>query len=155
MEPGTYGQPLTRVANLKMELVSGYTTGRYFVRLALGVSGNPTSNPVVSYDLVTATYDNQGTNAVTFQALQTDDLASGPRTNLGAAVTLVPGGMTTVTFTPQAHYIEFKCTASGPSQIRAQMASQLTWTPLGFSKLDPFYDQLLVQGPYTPLAQLY
>jgi hypothetical protein len=155
MESGTYGQPLQRTANIKLELVSGYTTGRLFCRLALGVSGNPTSNPVVSYDSVTANYNNTGPNAVTFQVLQTDDLASGPRTNLGSAVTLVAGGMTTVSFTPQAHYIEFKATANGPTEVRAQLTSQLTWTPLGFSKLDPFYDQTLVQGPYSPLAGLF
>jgi hypothetical protein len=155
MEPGIYGQPLQRTANIKLELVSGYTTGRLYARLALGVSGNPTSNPVLNYDQVTANFNNTGPNSATLQVLQTDDLASGPRTNLGSPVTLVAGGMTTVQFTPQAHYVEFKCTGGGPTEFRAQMTSQLTWTLLGFSKLDPLYDQILVQGPYTPFNQLF
>jgi hypothetical protein len=132
-----------------MPMVSGWTTGRVFARLALATSGNPTSNPVVSYDQVTMVYTNDGVNPFTVQLYETDDLASGPRTALGGAVALVVGGQVTAQVTPQAHFIEFKCTANGPSELRVQAPSQLTWTLQGFTKLDPLYPQYLMAGQYT------
>ena len=152
MEAGVYGAPLERVAQYRMPMISGYTTGRIYVRLALQTSGNPTSNPVVSYDTVNAVFANDSSVAGgTVQLYQTDDLASGPRTALGSAVALVALGQNTIQFTPLAHYVEFKCIGGGPFELRAQFASQLTSNLQGFSKLDTLYPQYIVAGQVTPL----
>lgn len=150
MEAGIYGQPLSKTATVQIPLVSGYTTGRLAVRLANNASGYPTSNPALNYDKVTMVYSNDGPLAATLQLYQIDDLASGLRTTLGSPIALVAGGMYTDVVTPLAHFVEFKCTANGPTQLRAQMTSQLDWTLQGFTKLDPTYPQSLVQGNYPP-----
>jgi hypothetical protein len=149
MEPGIYGQPIQRTATVDCFMVSGYTTARLYARLPLSASGNPTSNQLLNYDRVEACFqETGGVNGLTFQVNETDDLASGPRTTL-STVTLVANGMTRVEFTPQAHFIEFKTTANGPAQLKAQMTSELTWTLQGFTKLDPLFPQYLVAGQYS------
>jgi hypothetical protein len=91
---------------------------------------------------------NEGLAQATLQLYQTDNLASGPRVQLGNPVNLVVGGMATVQVIPQAHWVEFNCVAGGPTQVRAQLASQIDWTLQGFSKIETLYPQFLVAGNY-------
>jgi hypothetical protein len=150
--PGVYGSPIQKVATWRgIPLVSGYSTARMQANLALATSGYPTSNPVVSgYQSVNITYANDGLVSATVQLVQTDNLASGPRVQLGNPVTLVAGGMAYSTVIPQAHWVEMSCVGGGPTEIRAQMCSQMDWTLEGFSKVEVLYPQYLIAGNYPP-----
>jgi len=148
--PGVYGSPIQKIATAHViPLVSGYATCRMQANLALAISGNPTSNPVVSgYQSVNITYSCDGPVGATIQLMQTDNLASGPRTQLGNPVTLVANGLAYSTVIPQAHWVEVNCTGGGPTYARMMLASQMDWTLEGFSKVETIYPQYLIAGNY-------
>jgi hypothetical protein len=101
-------------------------------------------------------FENIGTAQVTVQMVSTPSITSGPRVNLGVPMVIVPAGKITTTFWPNASYVEFSCTAGGPSQLRIQLASHLDWTLEGFAKYPntyntpdlTLYPQFIVSGNY-------
>lgn len=143
--PGEYPQPLSRTTWVQVPMVSGYTTSRLSVTSGRNeslVSGMPDNT-------VHAVFENTSTTtSFTLQMRQADDRsASGTRTNVGSALTIVPGGRTTATLTPWQQYLEAQCT-DGSGNLRAQLTSQVKWEQLAFDKSDPFYPpQLWNVGP--------
>lgn len=104
------------------------------------MSGRPT--PLVSGledNQIQGVFENTGTSNFTLQMRQTDDRSvSGTRTDIGAALNIVPGGRRTVTFSPWQSYLETYCTAGG-GQVKAQLSSKIKWEQMAFDKLDTFY----------------
>ena len=154
MEAGEYPQPLQRSQQLLIDLVNGYTTGRLEVQNPLNgtVTGTWPSLPDWG---VTGVFENIGSTAVTVQLVQTPSIVSGPRTNLGTAIAVNPSGRVTTTFTPTASFVEISCTSGGPSQLRLQLSSKLTWTLEGFTKYpipDARYPQYTISGNYQPVS---
>jgi hypothetical protein len=134
-----YIDPFLRKQELHTVMVSGYVTERLSTSAPLSPSGLDLS--------VLGIFENTSTGnsaaAFTLQLKQAADIsATGPRTNVGNAMTIVPGGRVTQNFTPTQGYLEMWCT-SGGGNLRAQIASKLSWNVMGFSKLDPFYPQYL------------
>jgi hypothetical protein len=133
---GEYPQPFTQVTNVHMPMVSGYTTGRLYGRV-FKVSGY---DPQETQVLMT----NHGTTSITVQMRETDDYVSGPHTNIGPAVALVPSGQKTVNILPIRNYLEFKSTA-GDGQLRVQIASRVKWNEMAFDKRGD-----VARGTYPP-----
>lgn len=146
---GNYPQPLDRPTFVEGQLVSGYTTVRLRGELQFG---GTLAVPSLNDNLVRGLFVNTGANAGTLQLVQTQDIVSGPRTNLGNPMVLVPGGRITQDFTPTVSFLEFTCTGGGPTSIHAQLTSRIEWRELAFSKTDTSYPRSLwaVQSYYNP-----
>jgi hypothetical protein len=133
MRPGEYSQPLVRIASVHVPLVSGYTTARLLV------------DSVSGYDSSTrAMLENTGENSATIQLIGTDDYVSGPRSNIGGPITLVPRGQAFSTFTPTRKFLEIKTTA-GNSFLRAQLESLAEWRIMSFDKSEVIYPPTLAK----------
>ena len=133
MRPGEYSQPLVRVTNLNVPLVSGYTTARL------------RGDSISGYDSLTqAVFENTGVESVDLQLVETDDYVSGPRANIGSPITLVAQGQATLSFTPAAHYLEFSC-PDGNSTLRAQLSSMIEWRIMSFDKSEDIYPPTLAK----------
>ena len=150
--PGEYPAALVRTTSIRCPVVGGYITARLqaqgdLVHSAtsdgLNESGyNPNTTMVV--------VENTGQNQFTLQLLGTNDYTSGPRENIGAAVTLVPQGRASFSATPRHTYLEV-FTPAGTSALQMQLSSRLRWDELGFDKTDAFYPPFLwnAKNPLT------
>ncbi len=118
MNPGEYPQPLARVAPLNFTAVNGYTT----LRLRNLAVGKLAPEAVKS----TLIFQNVGDQSVTLQLRGTNSALSGPRSDVGSPVTLVPSGFKSLAFTPTQTILEVACT-SGTTTVRAQMESLIHW----------------------------
>ena len=155
MEPGQYTDPLDRVNPLMLPLVNGYTTGRLFVSNAYYGTVQGTWQGSLPYYNVTCTVQNLTSTAATMQLVEKPSAVSGPRSNLAAAVPLAGNGFKVFDFNPTASFVEIKCTSGGPTNVRIQFDSKLTWTLQGFTKYpvpDPLYPQYTISAPYAVLS---
>jgi hypothetical protein len=139
---GQYPQPLSRVTWVNCPLVPGFTTARLVASLQ---NGGTLTVPSLADNNVYCLLENTGGTTCTLQFQQTQNDVSGPRSNIGAPVALVPLGRAPLTITPTQPYLEITATAGGQTTLRAQLTSQIQWCELGFSKSDPLYPQWIVQ----------
>ena len=132
--PGEYPNPLQRVTNVSEVIVSGYVTTRLRVQegnFLSSVSGK-------ANDKVQVHVENTGADSVGFQIKQTNDItATGTRSNIGPAISLVPGGQQSFEIVPWMQFLEVHGTDSG--QLRMQIAGRQRWNEMAFDKSDPFY----------------
>lgn len=145
---GEYPMPLVRTTNVNIPIVSGYVTGRLRTE-AVSVSG---------YGLNTAmvVLENVGTTSFTVQMRETPHYVSGPFSNIGPAVALVPSGQKTLTITPIRDILEFRG-VTGSGELRAQLSSQLRWEHMAFDKTETNYPSSLAKkfpDPSPPPANL-
>jgi len=131
---GEYPQPLVRVGNVQIPIVSGYTTGRLRGDVIMVSGYQPNRSQI--------TLENTGRTSFTVQLREAPDYVSGPFSNLGSAVALVPSGQKTVFHTHAQPYLEFRGT-SGSGTLRAQIASQVKWQIMAFDKSDTNYPSVL------------
>ena len=118
--------------------MSGYATMRLRVQDQnyVGVSGHE------DHDLQVVLENPGTTTTVAIQFKQTDDItATGTRTDVGVAVSLVPGGRKTISFAPWQEYLEMHGTSDG--QVRGQIAAKKRWEKMAFAKTDTFYPATL------------
>ncbi len=149
LKSGQYPQPLVRPAFIEAPVVPGYATVRLFADLQFSGTG---TSPVLADNLVLATVENTGDMTAAVQLREVGDYSSGLpyRSNITNVLTLVPGGRTTTTFTPQQQYVEL-WGVSGTSDIRMQLNTQVPWTLMAFAKSDTTYPPQLWQPPsYNP-----
>lgn len=118
MNPGEYPQPLARIAPLNFTAVGGYTTLRLRNLSVTTLAPEAAKSTII--------YQNTGEETVVLQLVETPSIISGPRTNVGAAITVVPSGFKSLSFTPAKSILEVSCT-SGTSTVRAQLESLLNW----------------------------
>lgn len=144
MYPGEYTQPLVRKHFVNCPMVSGYVTARLQAEdwYPPTISGAGTVSTSMS-----VTFENVGGTAFSVLLQETDDRSiSGTRSPISGyinpgygpmhALSLVPGGATTQNFNSLLPYLEVKCTAGGPSNLRMQLESQRQWRELGFDRVD-------------------
>jgi hypothetical protein len=145
---GEYPQPQLRATNYHLPIVAGFVTGRLRGDL-LSVSGYAPQTTVVLLE-------NTGRTQFTVQMRESPDYVSGPFSNIGPAVALVPSGQKTVVITPIRDFLEFKGT-SGDGFLKAQLTSQVKWQQMAFDKSDPNYPARLTKkfpDPSPPPANL-
>lgn len=162
MNPGEYPQPLVRKHFVNCPVISGYVTARlqaedWFPPTISGYGTVGTSMFV--------TFENVGGTAFSVLLQETDDRSiSGARTPISGympeqgsvgpmpSLSLVPGGAVQRTLSSLQPYMEVKCTAGGPSQLRMQLESQRQWRELGFDRVDDatFYPVTLWQAKEYP-----
>lgn len=150
---GEYPQPLVRITNLQIPMVSGFTTGR--LRAAVLTSPTPGISGYAPQQC-RVLLENVGANTIGVQMQETQDYVSGPRFNVGSAVTLVPKGFRYVSFTPTKQYLEFKGSTAN-SALRIQLESQLKWHIMAFDRSDVVYPPQLQKkfpDPSPPPAGL-
>jgi hypothetical protein len=131
---GVYPHPLSRTTNFQIPMVSGYTTGRLFAQV-VGLSGYGLQDTRV-------VVENPSATSYTLQMMETDDRVSGPRFNIGPAISLVPRGQKTLVISPIRDFLEFK-TTTGAGLLRAQLTSQLQWRQMAFDKTETIYPSVL------------
>lgn len=141
MYPGEYPTPLPRVTNVNTPVVSGYATAR----LRAADFPFPQISGLEDYKArVIAT--NVGSTTVAFQLKQASDIsATGTRTSVGPAISLVPGGRKGFDLVPWLPYLEVHGTATG--NVLIQIDSQTKWEEMAFDKVDTFYPPQLYQQP--------
>jgi hypothetical protein len=133
---GQYPQPNTRVSFFRAAVVAGYTTARLFTPdAAVSVSGYERYQTRILLK-------NEGADTATIQLVETNDYVSGPRTNVGGAITLVPKGEKIQTFNPTKSYLELQAT-SGTSFIHAQLESVAEWNLMAFDKAETIFPPFL------------
>jgi hypothetical protein len=132
-------------------MVSGYVGAR------LQWQGTPIASGYQDYS-AQCILENMGSTTFSVQIRQCSDYSvTGPRENLGAAVSLVPSGRKTVNFIPGKQYLEFQATAVtnvGQAMLKAQIVSKIRWDLMGFGAReytgfaggDPFYATLLLDS---------
>ena len=150
--PGEYPDSLVRTTNVRCPVVGGYITARLQAQgdLVHSATSDGLSESGYNPNTTMVVIENAGQNAFTMQLLGTNDYTSGPRENIGAAVTLVPSGKKTYSVVPRHTYLEVQTTA-GTSALQMQLSSRLRWDELGFDKTDPFYPPFLwnAKNPIT------
>jgi hypothetical protein len=132
---GQYPQPNTRVSNFRAPVMAGFTTVRLFTPDAVNVSGYERYQTRILMK-------NEGPATATVQLVGCNDYVSGPRANIGGAITLVPKGEKIQTFNPTYSYLELKAT-SGTSFIHAQLESVAEWNIMAFDKAETIYPSVL------------
>jgi len=133
---GEYVNAQSRTGWMMVPAVSGYTTGRLEAVPAINPSG------YAAEQTVKFTLENTGSQAVTIQFVGTDNYISGPRTNLGSAVTVAAGGVQVTTLIPVKRYLELK-TTSGTSQVKLQLESRIRFETLSFKRDESIYPSAL------------
>jgi hypothetical protein len=147
---GEYSQPLQRVTNVQVPVISGYVTSRLRATdpIQPAISGQETSMQVV--------FENVGGKFVYVKLQQTNDHStSGTRIDVISGVSLVPGGRSTVATTAAYQkFLELACTDGGPTQIRMQITANRRFEQQGFDKVGDatFYPSLLWQAKPIPVA---
>lgn len=142
MNPGEYPQPLARTSTVNFPVVNGYTTARLRNR-SVG-----TIAPEMSK--LTLVLSNVGPQSCTLQLKQTDNIVSGPRTNVGSPITLGVQGTKQVAVSATAKVLEVTCT-SGTSEIRCQVESLLNWEAMPFGRMDSLYPvNALIRDKHLP-----
>lgn len=145
---GEYVQPLSRTSGIQFPVVSGYTTAR------LRAKSDPATQAGAVDQTVQVLLENTGTASVTLQLYQAnvyDATSVSPTrdaTTLGAAKVVVPGGRVTYSVVLTKRYLEVKCTAGGPSNVRLQLSSMVEFQQLGFDRIkdDSIYPKELWQA---------
>ncbi len=145
---GEYAQPLSRTTGVQFPVVNGYTTAR------LRAKSDPATQAGAIDQTVQVLLENVGAASVTLQLYQAtvyDAVSSDPTrdaTTLGASKTLVPGGRVTYSVVLTKRYLEVKCTAGGPSNVRLQLSGLVEFQELGFDKIkdDSLYPKELWQA---------
>lgn len=150
MIPGAYPNPLVRTTWVQVPMVSGYVGSRLRIAdyaFGTSVSGAQGTNvPDNRFRMVVENANNpnapiasqQGTN-IYFRVQQTlDDGPSGTRTPISPEYGVVPGGRVAVAdIFINAPFVEIKCTGGG-GNIRAQIATLLTWEEMAMDRTDTF-----------------
>lgn len=145
---GEYPQPLVRTQIIQVPVVSGSVTAR------LEVHPDPVRISGYENNTTLFTLENSGNTSFTMQLKETDDrTVSGARSNIGAAVTLVPLGERTLSLIPSKKYLEVWGT-SGDGRLRMQIASKLRWNVLGFNKDDFGYPRRISEPGGVPTPDL-
>lgn len=137
---GEYGQPLGRTQIIHCPVVPGSVTARFEVQ----------SLPKTADDELTiAIVENDCDVAAGVQFKECDEHVSGAsRTNVGSALSIVPGGVDSVSISPSKRYLEVWGTNSARevnSHVRIQLQSKMRWNILGFNKDDAQYAKVLWQ----------
>lgn len=153
-----YVEPNARTFSIRTNVVPGYVTARVAPRLIFGSGYTYAFAPCVAIvrndsGMGSSDYLSSGTSAaavtVRFQETDGDPTinsghggvfdVSGARTNLGNAVTVVPGGQTSISFTPHRKFVEFKGLA-GKAKVTIEIQTTMNWDEEGFSQdYDPAY----------------
>lgn len=135
MNSGEYTAPLVRTTTVQVPVINGYSTAR------LRAQDDLASTTSALDQSVEVLLENTGDTQVTIQLLEMsiyDATAESPNqrdeTNIGAAKVVKPKGRLTYTIVPVKRYLEVKCTAGGPSNVRVQLTGQIKWQELGFDK---------------------
>lgn len=136
LHSGEYPQPLPRRSVFHVPVVGGFTTARLGTDV-VAVSG---------YDKfqTRVLLKNTGKDNATIQLVGTNDYISGPRVNIGGAITLVPRGEKFQTFSPIYRYLEVSATA-GTSTLYAQLESIAEWQLMAFDKSEAIYPAALTK----------
>jgi hypothetical protein len=151
MQNSNFVDPAVRAVNASCPVLAGYVAARFAPRLqwpdqpySLGATKVKITNTSGLYTTKPGTAAPSDAT-VSLQVTQTDDASpSGVRSNLGAAVTIKPGGFTTLSFTPSQFYIEFwgaNSTATGV--VRIELETGIDYDVMSFDKSDTNYPQQL------------
>jgi hypothetical protein len=113
-------EPSVLVVNVRTSTFPGYSTARLSPRVTT-TSGY--TDPLAD---CTVEVRNLGQNNVVFRFVETDNDISGPRLNLGPAISVCAGGRNELTFTPHRRWVEVKG-ISGESQILCEISTKINW----------------------------
>jgi hypothetical protein len=149
--PGEYAQPQTRHQEVRVPVVPGYTTARLAAIPPINV---PDAGTALSMYSTLVGLQNTGDVSVTVQLKQTDNQASGPRSNIGPAVALTPGGFKDFTVYPDQKYLELWGAGSNESTVRMSLDSKIRWSVLGFAKTDATYPPQLWEANVPDINSL-
>ncbi len=156
---GEYGQPLQRVTNVQVPVISGYVTSRLRGTdpIQPAISGQDTYMQVVFENVGDkfAFVKLQQTNDHSPAGTRSDNTLSGVRTDVISGISLVPGGRSTVATTAAYQkFLELACTDGGPTQVRMQITANRRFEQLGFDKVGDatLYPQVLWQAKPIPTA---
>lgn len=149
--PGEYAQPQTRHQEIRVPVVPGFTTARLSAIPPIYVD-NP--GTVLSVYSTLVSLQNTGDLSVTVQLKQTDNMASGARSNIGPAVALVPLGSKEFTIYPDNKYLELWGAGTNESTVRMSIDSRIRWSVLGFAKSDTRFPQDIVEAAIPDVNSL-
>ena len=135
MNPGEYPSPLTRISPISFPAVAGYTTVRWR-NLQVG-------HQAAVLAASTLVLRNSGDQSTTLQLKASNTIASG-LTNVGSAVTIVPGGFTIIDFSSTKPILEVYC-SDGTTTVDGQLKSATTWEIMPLYR-SPSYPAVLLGG---------
>lgn len=152
---GEYAQPRITTLVAQVPVINGYST------LRMAANNGVATSASLGDQQLTVILENTGASQVTLQLLEMDvyDPTASPArsaTNLGASKVVKAGGRVTYTVNPTKRYIELKCTAGGPSNVRMQVTGQIEYYQLGFDKVrdNTIYPKELWQASIPAFANL-